>query len=45
MSNFLKVKKFMDTYGQEVKSKAEFLNKNIIKLRLNLIKEELEWDL
>ena len=42
MSNFLKVKKFMDTYGQEVKSKAEFPNKNIVKLRLNLIKEELE---
>ena len=42
MSNFLKVKKFLDTYGQEVKSKAEFPNKNIVKLRLNLIKEELE---
>ena len=32
----------MDTYGQEVKSKAEFPNKNIVNLRLNLIKEELE---
>ena len=42
MSNFLKVKIFMDTYGQEVKSKAEFRNKNIVNLRLNLIKEELE---
>ena len=42
MSNFLKVKKFMNTYEQEVKSKAEFPNKNIVKLRLNLIKEELE---
>ena len=42
MSNFLKVKIFMDTYGQEVKSKAEFPNKNIVNLRLNLIKEELE---
>ena len=42
MSNFLKVKKFMDTYGQEVKFKAEFPNKNIVNLRLNLIKEELE---
>ena len=42
MSNFLKVKMFMDTYGQEVKSKAEFPNKNIVNLRLNLIKEELE---
>ena len=42
MSNFLKVKKFMDTYGQEIKSKAEFPNKNIVKLRLNLIEEELQ---
>ena len=42
MSNFLKVKKFMDTYGQEVKFKAEFPNKNIVKLRLNLIQEELQ---
>ena len=42
MSNFLKVKKFMDTYGQEVKSKAEFPNENIVKLRLNLIEEELQ---
>ena len=42
MSNFLKVKMFMDTYGQEVKSKAEFPNENIVKLRLNLIEEELQ---
>ena len=42
MSNFLKVKKFMDTYGQEVKSKTEFPNENIVKLRLNLIQEELQ---
>ncbi len=42
MSNFLKVKKFMETYGQEVKSKAKFPNKNIVKLRLYLIQEELE---
>ena len=42
MSNFLKVKKFMDTYGQEVKYKAEFPNENTVKLRLNLIQEELQ---
>ena len=42
MSNFLKVKKFMDTYGQEVKFKAEFPNENIVNLRLNLIEEELQ---
>ena len=32
----------MDTYGQEVKSNAEFPNEKIVELRLNLIKEELE---
>ena len=42
MSNFLKVKKFLDTYGQEVKSKAEFPNEKVVSLRFNLIKEELE---
>ena len=42
MSNFKKVKTFMTTYGQEVKEKASFPNENIIKLRINLIKEELE---
>ena len=42
MSNFESVKKFMKTFGQEVKSKAEFPEEKIVKLRLNLIKEELE---
>ena len=42
MSNFEKVKKFMITYGQEVKESASFPDENIIKLRLKLIKEELE---
>ena len=42
MSNFLKVKKFLDTYGQAVKSKSEFPNEKVVKLRFNLIKEELE---
>ena len=42
MSNFFKVKKFMKTYGQEVKAKAQFPNENIVKLRLYLIEEELE---
>ena len=42
MSNFEKVKKFMITYGQEVKELASFPDENIIKLRLKLIKEELE---
>ena len=42
MSNFQSVKKFMVTFGQEVKKKAEFPNEKIIKLRYDLIKEELE---
>jgi predicted HAD superfamily Cof-like phosphohydrolase len=42
MSNFEKVKTFMITYGQEVKESASFPDENIIKLRLKLIKEELE---
>ena len=42
MSNFESVKKFMQTFGQEVKSKAEFPNEKIEKLRYELIKEELE---
>ena len=42
MSNFQSVKNFMQTFGQEVKIKAEFPNKKIIQLRYELIKEELE---
>ena len=41
MSNFFKVKKFMQKFKQEVKSKPSFPDENIIKLRINLIKEEL----
>ena len=41
MSNFDDVKTFMQTFGQEVKTKAEFPKKKIIKLRYDLIKEEL----
>ena len=41
MSNFFKVKEFMQTFRQEVKSKPSFPGDNIIKLRINLIKEEL----
>ena len=42
MSNFQSVKRFMVTFGQEVKNKAGFPNKKITKLRYDLIKEELE---
>ena len=41
MSNFEDVKDFMITYGQEVKTKSEFPEEQIIKLRIDLIKEEL----
>jgi len=42
MSNFQSVKKFMQTFGQEVKDKAEFPNEKIVQLRYDLIKEELD---
>ncbi len=42
MSNFDSVKKFMKTFGQEVKEKAEFPNEKITLLRYDLIREELE---
>jgi len=41
MSNFKSVKKFMETFGQEVKNKAEFPNEKIQDLRISLIEEEL----
>ena len=41
MSNFDDVKTFMQTFGQEVKINAEFPEEKIVKLRYNLIKEEL----
>ena len=41
MSNFERVKKFMKTFGQEVKEKAEFPNEKITTLRYDLINEEL----
>ena len=42
MSNFSKVGTFMKTFGQEVKNKPSFSTDKINKLRLDLIKEELE---
>ena len=42
MTNFKKVKTFMETFGQEVKSKPSFSSKKINDLRYNLIKEELD---
>ena len=42
MTNFEKVKNFMQTFGQEVKNKPSFSSEKINNLRYNLIKEELE---
>ena len=41
MTNFKSVKKFMETFGQEIKEKASFPNDKITSLRYDLIKEEL----
>jgi predicted HAD superfamily Cof-like phosphohydrolase len=42
MSNFNKVGTFMKTFGQEVKTKPSFSSNKINKLRIDLIKEELD---
>ena len=42
MTNFNKVKTFMETFGQEVKNKPSFSSDKINTLRYDLIKEELE---
>ena len=41
MSNFSQVGVFMKTFGQEVKDKPSFSTDKINKLRIDLIKEEL----
>jgi len=42
MSNFNKVKIFMETFGQEVKNKPSFSSEKINNLRYELIKEEFD---
>ena len=42
MSNFSKVGVFMKTFGQEVKNRPSISSDKINKLRIDLIKEELE---
>ena len=42
MTNFNKVKTFMETFGQEIKTKPSFSSEKINTLRYDLIKEELE---
>ena len=46
MTNAEKVKLFMETFGQEVKTKPEFPSQEVTELRLELISEELNefWD-
>ena len=41
MSNFEDVKKFMDTFGQIVRTKPQFPDDKTMQLRFDLIKEEL----
>ena len=42
MTNFEKVGTFMKTFGQEVKQSSSFSTEKINKLRVSLIKEELD---
>ncbi len=42
MTNFESVKKFMQTFGQEIREKASFPSDKIKSLRYDLIKEELD---
>jgi len=42
MTNFQKVKTFMQTFGQEVKLKPSFSTEKINDLRFSLIQEELD---
>ena len=46
MTNFESVGKFMETFGQEVKTKPEIPDAETVELRIELISEELEelWD-
>ena len=41
MTNFKSVRKFMETFGQEIREKASFPNDKICSLRYELIEEEL----
>ena len=40
-TNFQRVKEFMESFGQEVKSKPEWPNDETMELRIDLIEEEL----
>ena len=42
MTNFESVRKFMETFGQEIKEKACFPNDKTTTFKIRFIKEELE---
>lgn len=42
MTNFEKVGKFMETFGQEVKTKPELPDEGVVALRCDLIEEEFK---
>ena len=42
MTNFNSVKKFMEVFGQEIKTESKFPSDKIVQLRYDLIKEELD---
>ncbi|MAJ23147.1 MAG: phosphoribosyl-ATP diphosphatase [Candidatus Pelagibacter sp. TMED64] len=42
MSNFESVRKFMETFGQKVRTKPEIPDEKTMQLRLDLIQEELD---
>ncbi len=42
MSNFTDVKKFMETFGQIVRTKPQFPDEKTMQLRYDLIQEELD---
>ena len=42
MSNFEDVKKFMKTFGQPVRTEPQFPDEKTMKLRFDLINEELK---
>ena len=42
MSNFEDVRKFMETFGQIVRTKPKFPDEKTMRLRFDLIKEELD---
>ena len=47
MTNFISVKKFMQTFGQEVKTKSEFPSEKVVKLRYDFsdVQDEIIMDL